>query len=391
MYKLTAEERERALSLLMKVMAIPSVNGVSREADVADYLKSYFSDTGYTARVQQIDEKRGNFILEVPGEETDHYMVWNGHMDTVPYGDVSAWATDPAVPVIKEDGRLYGRGASDMKSGLCAMAFALHLLAERGVKPRETVRFLGTCDEEKGGAGAAAILEGNLFGDPDFLLIGEPTDCQLGIAQKGCIWLELTVKGKTCHGAYPWMGINAAEIGFELCQQIKTYVSWMEHPVLSQATASITQVHGGVANNMIPDEVRFIMDVRTVPGVSHEKLLQEIDSLKQVMEISYPGLEVKVQILNERIPVEISRGHHRAKQLRKAAERATGKVPEDMGINFFTDASVFLRKKQVPTLLFGPGSPALCHKTDESMELARYYEAIETYMEFLAMGDEAEG
>ena len=142
MYKLTAEERERALSLLMKVMAIPSVNGVSREADVADYLKSYFSDTGYPAKVQQIDEKRGNFILEVPGEETDHYMVWNGHMDTVPYGDESAWATDPAVPVIKEDGRLYGRGASDMKSGLCAMAFALHLLAERGVKPRETVRFL---------------------------------------------------------------------------------------------------------------------------------------------------------------------------------------------------------------------------------------------------------
>ena len=161
--------------------------------------------------------------------------------------------------------------------------------------------------------------------------------------------------------------------------------------MLSQATASITQVHGGVANNMIPDEVRFIMDVRTVPGVSHEKLLQEIESLKQVMEISYPGLEVKVQILNERIPVEISRGHHRAKQLRKAAERATGKVPEDMGINFFTDASVFLRKKQVPTLLFGPGSPALCHKTDESMELARYYEAIETYLEFLTMGDEAEG
>ena len=154
MYKLTAEERERALSLLMKVMAIPSVNGVSREADVADYLKSYFSDTGYTARVQQIDEKRGNFILEVPGEETDHYMVWNGHMDTVPYGDVSAWATDPAVPVIKEDGRLYGRGASDMKSGLCAMAFALHLLTEQGIKPKETVRFVGTCDEEKGGAGS---------------------------------------------------------------------------------------------------------------------------------------------------------------------------------------------------------------------------------------------
>ena len=67
MYKLTAEERERALSLLMKVMAIPSVNGVSREADVAEYLKSYFSDTGYPAKVQQIDEKRGNFILEVPG------------------------------------------------------------------------------------------------------------------------------------------------------------------------------------------------------------------------------------------------------------------------------------------------------------------------------------
>lgn len=382
MYRLTQEEKERALNLLKEVLSIESVNGQSREADVAEYLDGYFKDTEYQIRVQAIDEKRSNFILDVPGRKSDSHVVWNGHLDTVPYGDLEAWSTDPSVPVLQED-KIYGRGTSDMKSGLCAMAYALHYLSEHGLVPEENVRFIGTSDEERGGIGAEAVVREELFGEPDFLLIGEPTNCQVGIAQKGCIWLEIIAKGKTSHGAYAWMGVNAAELGFTLCKQIKTIISYHHHPVLAQATAAITRVEGGLANNMIPDEVRFVMDIRTVPGMKHEDILKEVGRLQNLMEISYPGFQTEIKVLNERKPVELLTGNNRVRKLRRTIGQVCGGTPENRGINFFTDASVFLKDQYVPTLLFGPGSPALCHKPDEYVEINKYYQAIEVFINLL--------
>ena len=382
MYRLTEKEKNRAMTLLEDVLSTVSVNGQSREIAVAEYLEQYFLDTPYEARVQKIDEKRGNFLLEIPGEKKEGYIVWNGHMDTVPYGDPASWSSDPADPAVR-DGKIYARGASDMKGGLCAMAFALHYMAEHSLKPSERIRFIGTCDEEKGGTGAEAILKEEFLGTPDFLLIGEPTDCNIGIAQKGCIWLEILVKGRTSHGAYPWMGVNAAELGFELCSQIKTYVSCQDHPILSGATAVLTRAEGGVANNMVPDFMRFVMDIRSVPGITHEKLLGQFQSLAELMIVQHPGLEIEMHVLNERIPVDIAPGNDYVRKLRGTAEKICGKVPEDIGIYFFTDASVFLREHKIPTVLFGPGSPALCHKPDEYMELDKYFQAIEVYINML--------
>ena len=109
-------EDNRAVQLLWDVMAIPSVNGRDDEGSVAEYFCDYFKKEGMDAKVERIDSFHANVTAVLEGEASDGVVIWNGHLDTVPYGDVSAWATDPAVPVIKEDGRLYGRGASDMKS-----------------------------------------------------------------------------------------------------------------------------------------------------------------------------------------------------------------------------------------------------------------------------------
>lgn len=380
--RLTEREKKEALQLLTGVLAVPSVNGQNREADVSDYLKRYFGDTTYEAKIQMIDEKRGNFILDVPGKRAENHVIWNGHMDTVPYGELSAWKRDPAVPVI-EDGKIYARGASDMKGGLCAMAFALHYLWKNGLVPEENIRFLATCDEERNGDGAAALLKEGYFGKPDFLLIGEPTACEIGIAQKGCIWLEIQVTGRTSHGAYPHRGINAAELGFDLCRRISDAVTACEDPVLQKATAALTQVQGGVANNMIPDKARFVMDLRLIPGKSADWLGQKLEQIRGSMEDEHPGLGIQFKILNNRIPVSLSAEHERTRMLAETIEKAAGRTPGNIGIYFFTDASVFLRDHDVPTLLFGPGTPELCHKVDECMELELYYRAIEVYLNLL--------
>ena len=151
------QRRAEALALLKHILDIPSVNGKDREQEVAVYLAEYLKSKGMETRVQPIDEHHGNVIGVLKGQ-TEETILFNGHLDTVPYGDINEWSTNPAV-CTEQDGRLYGRGASDMKSGLAVMAFVLGELAESGCVPRRTIVFAGTCDEERGGLGAKEIIK----------------------------------------------------------------------------------------------------------------------------------------------------------------------------------------------------------------------------------------
>lgn len=233
---------EEAVQLLEDILAIPSVNGQDDEGKVAEYLCDYFRKAGISAQVERIDETHANVSAILEGEDNSKRILWNGHLDTVPYGSLEEWSTDPKVPVTKGDS-VYARGASDMKSGLCAMAYALCACKKSGKKIPHSIRFAGTCDEEKGGLGAEAVLKKTQ--EPyDEIIIGEPTGLKMGIAQKGCIWLELKAHGKTSHGAYPEQGCSAVEHILRIVEKIKQFTEKQEHPVLGHATANITKIEG---------------------------------------------------------------------------------------------------------------------------------------------------
>ena len=137
--KRTEEQRRaEALALLKHILDIPSVNGKDREQETAVYLAEYLKRKGMETRVQLIDEHHGNVIGVLKGK-TEETILFNGHLDTVPYGDINEWNTNPAV-CTEQDGRLYARGASDMKSGLAVMAFVLGELAESGCVPQKAQR-----------------------------------------------------------------------------------------------------------------------------------------------------------------------------------------------------------------------------------------------------------
>ena len=213
------ERGKKSIALLKEILAIPSVNGADNEGAVAEFIANYLKEKHIDAFVQQIDETHANIIAKLEGKSSET-VVWNGHLDTVPYGSTEEWNTDPSIPVEK-NGRIYARGASDMKSGLAAMVYLLGEIGESGEKPEQTILFLGTCDEEKSGLGAEKILEEIDLSSGSLLLIGEPTGCKLGVAQKGCIWAQLNISGKTSHGAYPEEGYNAVEYGMKIVCRIK--------------------------------------------------------------------------------------------------------------------------------------------------------------------------
>lgn len=378
------ERGKKSIALLKEILAIPSVNGADNEGAVAEFIANYLKEKHIDAFVQQIDETHANIIAKLEGKSSET-VVWNGHLDTVPYGNTEEWNTDPSIPVEK-NGRIYARGASDMKSGLAAMVYLLGKIGESGEKPEQTILFLGTCDEEKSGLGAEKILEEIDLSSGSLLLIGEPTGCKLGVAQKGCIWAQLNISGKTSHGAYPKEGYNAVEYGMKIVRRIKKWVTEYEHQLLGTATAQVTMIQGGIAPNMTPDFAEILLDIRIVPGIFAEDVEKKIKKIcREEVEETNGEVKFEVRIKNARRAIEITEEERWLKEF-KAYFKQNGAETEEIGINYFTDASILTKKEsEIPVLLFGPGEPRLAHKPNEFVELEKYEKYIEILGEIFSI------
>lgn len=362
-------------SFLREILGISSVNGTDSERNVAVFLRDFFLECGVQAVLQEIDGKRANVVAVLEGK-TEGKVIWNGHLDTVPYGKLSEWGTDPSVPV-KKNGCYYARGASDMKGGLAAMAWVIGYMKEKHRVPRQTIVFCGTCDEEKGGTGARHLLESDVLENASFLLIGEPTGLKPGVAQKGCIWLKLRIYGRTSHGAYPEEGINAVEYGYRIFQDLKEEIEKGRHEILGASTVQISGIKGGTAPNMTPDEAELTLDIRVIPGITGQTVRELADEIIcKYREQTKGGLRAEVSVENERAAIEISGKHSWVRRLDRELEFRE-LAHEHIGINYFTDASILTRHlPELPVLLFGPGNPELAHKPDEYLELKKYMEYI---------------
>ncbi|MDR1801511.1 MAG: M20 family metallopeptidase [Lachnospiraceae bacterium] len=384
--------KEAAMNLLKDIISIPTVNGRDSVNPLSEYLRDYFEAAGITSQIQEIDETHSNVIAFIKGVNESKTVIWNGHMDTVAYGDLASWESDPKVPVIK-DGRMYGRGTSDMKSGLAAMVFALTEINKNNFRPKHNIQFIATCDEETGGAGAKAIISEKKMSESDMLLIGEPTGLLLGIAQKGCLWTKISVRGKTGHGAYPKEGINAIEAAFFIANGVKEYVNTYKHAILGEATAQITKCEGGIQANMTPDECALTMDIRLVPELNYKDITNVIFNLMREWNTNRKNMlnansddeteeaHVYIDFINNKRAIEISTEAQLAKSVIDALHNT--ETPIDYtGISYFTDAGVLVEDKpKMQVLLFGPGEAALAHKPNEYVEIDKYLRAIEVFIE----------
>lgn len=380
---LTQTQRESAQRLLEDFLNTPSVNGSEGERKFAEKICTCFQEAGLEAQLEPLDERRANVGVCMPGLDRSRNMVLNGHLDTVKYGDLERWATPPHVAA-HVDGRLFARGAADMKAGLAGMVFALLEMKRQKLVPPVDLNFIASCDEEAGGAGAAACLEKEYLKRAEFILIGEPTSLQFGLSEKACNWLKLIVHGKTGHGAYPERGVNAIEHGFRLLERVKAEIIKHSHPLLGGSTMQITQFSGGIAPNMTPDLAEFVLDIRNTPDFDNAALFDLLKREIAAEALACGGLlSAELKIINSRPPLETSPTAAWVKALDRAFRKTTGNAPQNCGVSFFTDASLFVQaNKTAPILLFGPGEAELCHQPNESVELSQYERYIEILLEF---------
>lgn len=356
-----------SIRLLRDLVAIPSVNPMGREdlppdmvgeQRVAEYVAAALARIGLDARLVG-SAGRTSVIAEARVGPKAETLLVASHLDTVP---VDGMEIDPFDPVIR-DGRLYGRGACDTKSGMAALLEALERVLARGTLNRNVI-VVGESDEEYRSAGAYDVLADLGGRRPDWAIATEPTGLRLIHAHKGVVHARVCARGRACHSSDPTAGRNAIVLLARAILAIESSArifAERPHPDLGAATLSIGVVRGGQAPNIVPDEAWLWVDRRSLPGEPPEAVQRELEEV-----LAHAGLsgEVVVDSCREEKPPLGNTPHSLAVQATARTLRALDLDAAPGTVAFGTDAGVFSREG-IPSVVIGPGSIALAHTAKE--------------------------
>ena len=394
--------------ILAELVAIASVNPMGRsvaagelfERPLTEFLERWFRSLGLETFRQTIEPNRDNIVARFDGDGADCPVVlFDAHQDTVP---VEGMTIDPFRPVVR-DGRLYGRGACDIKGGMAAMLAAVARLADERPKPRPTVLMSCTVNEEHGFTGAqglcrlwshvdashvdASLRDANAsLGEtrPHCVVVAEPTELEVVVAHKGMVRWQCRSKGRAAHSSVPDRGANAIFRMTPVLSALAQYQSELaakaaEHPLCGKPTLSVGTIRGGISVNTVPDLCTIEIDRRLLPEDDPASVYREV--------IDYVARHVEHADYIEHLPpIMQSRGLSDANNA-ALADRLVATVREvqgtakKSGVPFGTNATAF--GSLFPTVVFGPGSIAQAHTADEWIELEQVERASEILYRFL--------
>lgn len=364
-----------AVRFLQEMIQIDSSNPPGNEDKVSKMLAERCKSAGIPYQITQVEPGRSNFEIRLEGE-TDGKLVFCGHMDTVLPGE-QQWKYSPFSGKVVGD-KMYGRGASDMKSGLAAMFLAVESLIKEGKRLPKEVVFLATAGEEVDSCGARKYLADQTMENVEALVIGEPTKEKVVVGHKGALWIEIVTLGKTAHGSMPDKGINAVEWMNKVIDVLSSLKEKWKNSAepLGESSLAITKINGGVQTNVIPDRCSISVDIRSIPPQSHERLLMEIkNSLNELFSTEgSPDYSVNMQLDRPAILTDKS-----SKLISLALELK--KQDSLYGVSYYTDAAVLNPESRIPTLIYGPGDESLAHQPNENVDIQAYLRSIDFYKE----------
>ena len=378
---------EEIIDLCKRLISYRSYSG--EEKAVACELRRYMERAGF----DQITEDRyGNIIGRIRGTRSGKKLLFDGHMDTVPVQDSGKWSHNPFEPEI-EDGRLYGRGASDMKGAIAGFLTAARFFAEdTGRNFPGEICVAGVVHEECF-EGVAARSISNMV-KPDYVVIGEASGLNIKIGQRGRAEIVLETFGKPAHSANPEKGINAVYQMTRLIQAIRQIIP-PEHPVLGKGILELTDIKSSPypGASVVPEYCRATYDRRLLVGETKESVLAPIREVLDKLEredayfsagVSYAvGDEICYtgeQIHGERFfPGWLQDEQEPYIQAVVGQLKDMGYDPEITRYNFCTNGSHYAGEAGIPTIGFGPSKESLAHTVDEYVETDQLVKASEGY------------
>lgn len=372
---------DRHRKILEQLIRTRTVNPPGNERDVIDSMLSFYPPS-VDHEVVDHGEGRASLVVRLSGENQSRTVAFVGHIDTVPVPDADLWSHPPfAAEVV--DGLMWGRGAADMKGGVTAMILMSLYFMERNLQPPVNLVLAFTADEESYGIGVSALRKQGVFDGADEVIICEPSAGQIGIVEKGALWLIITAVGRSAHASRPDLGINAADALIELIGGINDLVvGYPSHPMLGGPTCALTQIHAGVKTNIIPDRAEATLDIRTLPGTDHAALVTRAQELAADLQAREPTLMLNAVVDNDRPPVSVDVQHPLVHGLQRAMSQI-GLSSQLRGLHFYTDASQIVPELGLPFVILGPGDDKLAHQRDEHIALEDVRTMAAVYVHYL--------
>ena len=361
------EEKRDAIFFTKQLVRLDSSNPGNYEKEIKDYIELILPKEGVVILTSEVLPNRYNLMAEIEGEIKTPAMIFICHMDTVMLGE--DWTKDP-LGAEEIDGKIYGRGACDMKSGLaCAISAFCEIAREvkEGKKLKHSLKLICSADEEDFMRGVEKAIADGWVQKEDWIMDTEPTNGQIQVAHKGRTWFEITIDGITAHASTPWKGADANAAMAEVIREIRLSIENLKpHEDLGISTVTFGQIQGGYRPYVVPDHCTVWVDMRLVPPTD-TKMAEEI--VKQAIhkaEQTIVGVKGHYKITGDRPYVEKDENSYLLHQLKQCADEVTG---EDTKISFFpgyTDTAVIAGTLGNRNCMsYGPGNLELAHKPDE--------------------------
>ncbi|MBB6450060.1 succinyl-diaminopimelate desuccinylase [Geomicrobium halophilum] len=366
-------EYHEAIQLAQKLVQIPSENPTGNEDSCSRFVENWFSGLeNVKVTTQMVEPGRTNVIAKYKsGSQNLAPLVIIGHMDTVPVE--GTWSKDPFGGEI-ENGKLYGRGSCDMKSGLASAMVTLKEVSQKEVKLKRDLFVIASIDEEGPYMkGSVALVEEGLIPENAHLIATEPTNLTLSTVHKGTIWYEINIQGKSAHGGNAHLGADAGHAAAEVITRLKKQVNNLpyNHEIFGRPAISVGIIQGGQKTNMVTGSVRIELDFRLVPPMTKEEANDIVrEAVKQgCREVTGTSAEVK-HYGWERPPLESSPDTPLIQATEKGYMEVMGEDIKNSGFPAYTDVSMIgLKTGNRNLIVFGPGHLDQAHAIDEFVDI----------------------
>ncbi len=362
---------------LLKKLIQARTTSEDGELAAAEVISAEFARCGIESKIDSWDSNRANINARVKSSGQKAAILFACHHDVVGPGE-APWQYPP-FGAVEADGKIYGRGSTDMKGGIAAAVTAICKIVGSGTKLQGDIIFVAAAGEETDSAGAQRFI--NSSDRPEKLagvVIPEPTDFTIVTAHRGMLWLEVITSGKSAHGSAPELGINAITSMRHFLNELEKYdISAKSHELLGRCSMSVNTIVGGKTLNVVPDKCTVGIDIRTIPGADHQNIVADIKSIFERLRSENSQFDADVSIVRQVQSMETDRNCTFIRDFCSSLG-----VTETQAVGFTTDGPHFA-SLGAPVVIFGPGKPSLCHKPDEYIEIADLERAVKDYQSII--------
>ena len=369
---------DELVDIFSKAVDIKSTNPKGNEKPMCEYVESLLKQNGIEYVSVPVEEGRYDIIAKIRGSRDKDALVFTGHMDVVPVSDdeMKRWNTPPFTSTIK-DGKLYGRGSADMKSGLISAIYSMILLKRNNIIPKRDIILAATIDEENLMKGSKALKNNEAFKNAKYLIVCEPTDMKICNEQKGRTWADICVHGMTAHGSQKGVGENAIYLAIKLIEKIK-HTEFKEYPDTFWRTLAI---NAGVEPQVVPDRCVFTVDARLQVGHEPAKIWEKLEELIQEIKSENPHFDATYEIEDMRTSWHTKKEDELIQGIMSSLKKLEINPVFDT-FTGSTDASMLIKNNLIPVII-GPGDLSVVHRENEYVELKQLFESCKLYIDIM--------